>query len=440
MKKLAALFFTLLFALSVNAKNVKSDLNSIIVDSGISKNSISVSVKNLDNGKTVYSLNEKILMHPASVQKILTLPSEMEALGEDYEFSTQLFKRGNDAYLIKLGADPFFDYSDLKKIVSFIDKQKVQKIYIDDTIIEAKDWGEGWQWDDDLNVYMPRFNSYNLDDNMVKITIMPQDDKTIVINPSKYPIVFFNNVKVGDTNKLMISRDSSISANTLTLDGTISRPQTFTIPVKNLKQYFYMKLTQALESKNIYLKAHYESSKQLPTDVFLTKISHPITKAEEEILKNSNNMMSETVSKLAANKVFGEGTDLAAVKLYNAYYKKLGLDTERIRLVDSSGISKNNLADTDFITEYLIKSKDNKTLSKMAAAGEGTLKNRMIPLKDNLRAKTGTLSDISSIAGYLQTKKGTNLVFCIITNDPKSSESAKKSLEDYLLREIYLKK
>ena len=138
MKKLITLFFMLVFALSVNAKSVKSELGSVISDSGISKNSISVSIKNLDTGKLVYSLNDKILMHPASVQKILTLPSEMETLGEDYEFSTQLFKRGNDAYLIKLGADPCFDYSDLKKIVSFIDKQTVQKIYIDDTIIEAK--------------------------------------------------------------------------------------------------------------------------------------------------------------------------------------------------------------------------------------------------------------------------------------------------------------
>lgn len=440
MKKFLSLIFMFVFALSVGAKSVKSDLNSVISESGISKNSISVSVKNLGTGKSLYSLNEKILMHPASVQKILTLPPAVEVLGGDYEFSTALYKRGNDAYVIKLGADPFFDYSDLKKLMSHVDKQTIQKIYIDDTIVEAKDWGEGWQWDDELNVYMPKFSAYNLDDNLIRITVMPQDGKTIVINPSKYPIVFFNNVQTGNANKVTVSRDSSISSNTLTLSGTVSKPYTCVIPVKNPKRYFYMKLTQALESKNIYIKAHFESTKLNSKDVLITKISHSIQPAENEILKNSNNMISETVGKIAANKACGSGTDTNAIKLYNSYYEKLGLDYEHIRLVDSSGVSKNNLVDTDFITEYLIKSKDNKTLAKMAIPGEGTLENRMIPMKEDLRAKTGTLSDISSIAGYLNSKNGNKYVFCIIINDPKSSESEKKNLEDYLLREIYLKK
>ena len=62
----------------------------------------------------------------------------------------------------------------------------------------------------------------------------------------------------------------------------------------------------------------------------------------------------------------------------------------------------------------------------------------MIPLKDNLNAKTGTLSDISSIAGFLTTKRGNHYVFCIMINDPASSSSAKKVLEDYIIRKMYL--
>ena len=87
----------------------------------------------------------------------------------------------------------------------------------------------------------------------------------------------------------------------------------------------------------------------------------------------------------------------------------------------------------------MVKSKDNTTLSKMAIAGEGTLANRMLPLKDNIKAKTGTLSDISSIAGFLTSKRGNKYAFCIIINDPSSSNSDKKNLEDYLLRELYIK-
>ena len=71
--------------------------------------------------------------------------------------------------------------------------------------------------------------------------------------------------------------------------------------------------------------------------------------------------------------------------------------------------------------------------------GEGTLVQRMLPLKDSLKAKTGTLSNVSSIAGYLKTKRKHDYAFCIMQNDVKLSESDKKTLEDYIIREMYLK-
>lgn len=77
-------------------------------------------------------------------------------------------------------------------MVNNISVETTRKVFIDDSILEKKDWGEGWQWDDDMNVLMPRFNSYNLDGNLIKITVMPtQKGATAsIINPSKYPLVF----------------------------------------------------------------------------------------------------------------------------------------------------------------------------------------------------------------------------------------------------------
>ena len=74
----------------------------------------------------------------------------------------------------------------------------------------------------------------------------------------------------------------------------------------------------------------------------------------------------------------------------------------------------------------------------MQSVNEGTMTERLLFLNGNLKAKTGTLSDISSIAGYLTTKNGKKLVFCIMLNDIKLSPSDKKMLEDYILREAYL--
>ena len=324
MKKLLVLFFVLFLAVSVNAKTVKRDFSSVIDESEIEKNAVAISIKDYNTGKPVYELNEKILMHPASVQKVLTLIPAMDVLGDDYEFSTEIYKRGEDSYLIKLGADPYLSSKDLKKLVNNV-RLETKKIYIDDGILEKKDWGEGWQWDDDMNTLMPRFNSYNLDRNLLKITVMPTEkgQRASIINPSKYPLVFLNNVVTGSSNSVKVSRDNSVSANTLTLEGTVNKPVTVYIPINNLKRYFDIKLTSALADKKVYLKQNFITDKKADTDEELDRVVHPISQAVADILKNSNNMVSETVSKLAGGKAYDDrGSDINGIKVFNAYCKK----------------------------------------------------------------------------------------------------------------------
>lgn len=444
MKKLFSLILVLLMTLSVQArgiKNSKGDFSSVINDSGVEKNSIAISIKELNTGKPVYELNEKILMHPASVQKILTLIPAVDTLGENYEFTTTLYERRGNNYIIKLGADPYLTSSDLKELIKDINPE-TQKIYIDDSILEKKDWGEGWQWDDDMNVLMPRFNSYNLDGNLIKITIMPTQKGQLatIINPSKYPLVFLNNVVTSDKNNISVSRDNSISVNTLALKGTVNKPVIIRIPTNNLKRYFDVRLTNTIHDKNIYLKENIITDTVKSEDKEVNKITHPISEAIDDILKNSNNMASETVSKLAGGKMYDDkGTDINGIKVFNAYCKKIGLDNSKIRLTDASGVSKNNLISADFISEFLIKTRDNPVIEHLPSPGEGTLTHRMLPIKNNLKAKTGTHGDLSSIAGYLTTKKGNKYAFCIMINDTTTTISDMKMLEDYLIREVYLK-
>ena len=442
MKKLIALILSIFIAnISVGAKSLKSDFKSIIKDSHISQSSIAVSVKNVNTGKIVYQMNDTILMHPASVQKALTIIPIVEALGDDYNFKTELYLRGKNGYLIKLGADPYLTSDDLKKLVAYVNSEKVQKIFIDDSVIERKDWGEGWQWDDDLNTFMPRFNSYNLDKNLVKITIMPTDlnKQAFIINPQKSPMTFYNNVITGNKNDVSITRDNITSANTLKLEGTVKNPEIHFITNNNLKRYFEKKLTDELEDRKIYLKTAYTVSELLPSDSFVTEVNHPISVAVNDVLQNSNNMVIEIMSKLAAGKYYKkQGTDIDGVKLFNEYCAKNGIDSSKIRLTDASGVSKNSLVDADFISSFLVKNKDNKIFENLASPGEGTLSTRMLPLKDNVKAKTGTLSDISSIVGYLIAKSGQKYAFAIMINDPATTDSQKKNLENYLIRNMYL--
>ncbi len=443
MKKILSIILVMFaFVLNVQAKAVKKDFSTVIDESGVDIESIAVSIKNADNGKVIYGLNDKMLMNPASVQKILTTPVSYEILGEDYLFSTKLYSRGDDCYLLKLGADPYLNSKDLNELAKNI-KRDTQRIFIDDKVLDNKTWGEGWQWDDDMNILMPKFGAYNLDKNLVKLTIIPSQDGQFatIINPSKYPLVFFNHITTGDKTNIDIHRDNNISANTLMLSGTVARPTTVYIPVNNLQRYFYVQLTKTLENRKIYLKHAFIPSKLSESDVLCAEISHEINRAVDDILKNSNNLVSETMFKLAGGKYLGldTGSDSAGIKMFNDYCVKHKLDNSRIRITDASGVSKNNLVSADFITEFLGINKNNSIMDRLPKPGEGTLTHRMLPIKDNLKAKTGTLSDLSSIAGYLTAKSGKKYTFCIMINDMKLSASDKKMLEDFIIREAYLR-
>ena len=442
MKKIILILLLFMLTLPVSAKKYTRDFSTVINDSGVDIESIAISIKDTSNGKAVYELNEKMLMNPASVQKLLTTPVIVETLGEDYSFNTELYLREDNSYLLKLAGDPYLTSSDLKKLIGEVSKD-TESFYIDDRILDKKTWGEGWQWDDDLNVLMPRFGAYNLDKNLIKLTLIPEPNGQFakIINPSKYPMAFFNNVVTSDKTDISLSRDNSISPNTLMLSGTIARPTTVYIPNVNIKRYFEVQLTRLFEDRGIYMKNPYMPSVKKSGDVLKNHISHDIKFAINDILKNSNNLVSETLFKLAGAKYCNleTGTDVSGIKMFNDYCVNNKLDNSRIKITDASGVSKNNLVSADFITDFLVLNKSNKVLESLPAPGEGTLTHRMLTIKDNLKAKTGTLSDISSIAGYVTSKSGKKYAFSIMINDLNLSESDKKMLEDFIIREAYLR-
>ncbi len=440
-KVLLTLIIIALCSLNVQAKSIQKEFADIIADSGIRKESISVSFRDAKNGNIVYALNSKILMNPASVQKILTMPAAAQTLGKDYKFKTELYTRDDESYLIKLSGDPYLRYSDLKDLTKSV-KRTTQNIYIDDSILDKKYWGEGWQWDDDMNTLMPKFGAYNLDKNLIKLQIVPSETGgfATILNPSKYPLVFMNTITSSNKTALDIKRELTAANNVLTLSGTVARQTTAYVPSNDIKRYFEIQLTRALGENRVYLKNPFVVQKKSDKDKFEKSIEHELSFALNDILKNSNNMSAETVFKLAGGKYKGEnGTDIAGIEMFNDFCKKNNIDSSEIKIVDGSGVSKNNLVNADFISNFLYKNKDNDVMKYLPKPGEGTLEQRLLPLKDFLTAKTGTLSGISSLAGYLKTKSGKEYTFCIIQNDVKLSPSEKKRLEDYIVREAYLK-
>mgnify|MGYP001809675359 CR=1 FL=1 len=431
-----------------SAKPFQNPISAAIKKADISNSAlIAVSFKEISTGKKAFELNSTAPMTPASIQKIITLLPSFDTLGKDYEFKTQLYKNANNDLYIKLGADPYFTTRDLKDLIRSLNAYKIyttKAFYVDDSILDSNEWGEGWQWDDDLNASIPKFSSYNMDRNLITVSICP----TVTGAPAEistnvfYPTAFINNVVSGAKTDVKLERKNYISPDVINADGTVSQEYNVEIPVNYPRRYFILRLEDILRKQKVSYYGDFNRLKLPKNTYMIAEVKHPLALAMENILKKSDNMVAETVFKLAGGKYTNEtGSASASVEMLNDYYKKLGVNTDNIRIVDGSGVSKNNLITADFMTEVLQKAAREKNFedfkTHMATPGEGTLTDRMLYFKGKINAKTGTLSNISSIAGYLTTKSGKTYAFCIIINDSKSKSADKKSFEEYVLREAF---
>lgn len=441
MKHLFNIIFCLILLLQ--PKVYAESIDRTILQSGINKGAVAVSVKDLETGKTVYKLNDKKPSIPASTLKVVTTSAAYDRLGKDFEFSTKLYKTTNNDLFLKLSADPFLTSSDLNKLFETAKNKKILEpklIYIDDYIFDSMEWGEGWQWDDDLNPLMPKFSSYNIDKNLLNIVISPttKDAPANIYTTKFYPTSFLNQVVTGSENNITITRRNNISPDIISVEGTIRKQITKQIPINYLKRYFVLRLEDAIKNAKIEYYAAFPQKKTPQNNIYLVdEINHPIDTALKEILKNSNNLVAESVFKTAGAKFANNtGSFENSQNMLFEYFEKLGLIHDDIRIVDGSGVSKNNMLTADFMTEFLLKMpEDLKTY--LPTPGEGTLKSRMLYFKDNLRAKTGTHCTESAIAGFITSRSGKTYVFDIMINDPKSKSAEKKSLEEYIIRDIY---
>jgi len=439
------------FVLSVSAASADG-ITKTLRTLNINPSAVSISVKDVQSGAKVYALNSKVPMNPASTLKILTSSASVNTLGKDFKFETALYKSTNNDLYLKLVGDPFLKTSDLEKLINTAVEKKIiqpKKFYIDDTVFDGVEWGEGWQWDDDLNPYMPKFSAYNLDDNIINIEVTPviQNTPPTIFTKPFYPVTVMNLINTdfkSGNNILKIEHDTTIAPNIIKISGDVSKTTIIKIPSSSPKLYFNLRLESIIKKFKLGYYGGFTSAKLPEKNIYnVDKVTHSLDNVMESVLKNSSNMSAESLFKYAGGVwAKGQGNIENSVAMLNAFFDMLGLNYDDIKIVDGSGVSKNNLITADFMTDFLVKTSTTENYDylrqNLPSPGEGTMKNRMLYFKDNLKAKTGTLSDTSAIAGYITTRRGKTYAFDIMIRDAKTSETDKKNIEEQILRQIYM--
>jgi D-alanyl-D-alanine carboxypeptidase/D-alanyl-D-alanine-endopeptidase (penicillin-binding protein 4) len=163
--------------------------------------------------------------------------------------------------------------------------------------------------------------------------------------------------------------------------------------------------------------------------------SHSFDQILMRMMKQSDNLYAESMFyQLAAMNKKRYASSKDAVELINKLIKNLGFDPKRYEVVDGSGISLYNYLSAELeiaFLRYAYRQNNiyNHLFYSLPVAGEdGTLSRRMRSTlaHGNVRAKTGTVEGVSTLAGYATAANGHPLAFCVMNQGILHTSSGHK--------------
>ncbi|MBR5657478.1 MAG: D-alanyl-D-alanine carboxypeptidase/D-alanyl-D-alanine-endopeptidase [Prevotella sp.] len=329
-----------------------------------------IMVWDLDADSAIYCFNHRQLMRPASTEKLLTAITAIDRLGGSYQFKTELAYTGSidnhtlngDLHCIG-GMDPRFNGDDLNAFVESVRRMGIDTIrgglVADRSFKESATLGEGWCWDDDNPVLSPLL--INREDNLLE-----------------------------RFEALLLKAHITIIPTTTTKPG-----------------------------------------RRAPVPKKICTRFHTIDQILMKMMKDSDNLYAESMFyQIAAADGNRPATAKNTATIIKRLITKLGLDASQYYIADGSGLSLYNYVSAELETMFLRHAFRNEKIfihlypSLPIAGVDGTLKNRMKHTftQGNVRAKTGTLSRVISLAGYCKAANGHNLCFAILNQGiPKAS-------------------
>ncbi len=443
----------------------ESELKDIAKGAFFNSSLLAYSVYDLSSGKNSGNLNSSLLLHPASNLKLITSAAALSLI-PDYSFETSVFYYGSisdsilsgDVY-IRGGFDPLFNTENLDTLISYIKKSGIKKIdgdiYGDNSAIDSLHWGAGWMWDDEPSDYFPHFSALMLNENCIKVVAEPslngEPAKINFIPDISFP-AFFNQsaTNEGKRSSLKIKRDWLNYSNAITLEGKIginSKPDTLSVNVLFPEQMFMLATLKSLEKNGIEISGKQRLGTILPGAVLAGSFKTPLDSVIRIMNKESNNLAAEMVLRAICSYpgVTPAGAE-SGINELKKFIESTGYKSTDYLIADGSGVSHYNLVSTDMITnilKFLYRNKPwvyEKLINSLPVSGtDGTLKTRMAtaPLKGRIIAKTGTLSGVSTLAGYIKTKSGKDFAFTIFIQHYSGKASNARRIQEDFCRIIY---
>ncbi|MBX3043367.1 MAG: D-alanyl-D-alanine carboxypeptidase/D-alanyl-D-alanine-endopeptidase [Candidatus Kapabacteria bacterium] len=464
---------------SIPVEVLRSDLNALISSSDFANANIGICVQSLETGEYIYQHNESKNFIPASTQKIITTAAGLDLLGEDFRFSTKMYLDGNlspngifagNLILRGLG-DPTISKYFYKEPLEIIDSwvRKLDSLGItsingnligDDSYFDDTYYGPGWSWDDFTFYYSAQVSALSFNDNRVDFYIFSGDSAGATARLTPYPVSSYyriiNSIRtVSDNyNKIIISRTPN--GNILNLTGSVpyelsrKTSQNVSITIDNPTHFLLDQFKNKLIEHNIRFTGGVFQKSSFHENIDYTQIN-PIIEFYSPSLKDiipivnqeSHNLAAEMLFKTLGKESSGTGSFESGSEFVMSYLQKAGVNTQTIRILDGSGLSRLNLISPDNLVKvlnYIYRSPYSENfMNSLAKPGDpGTLKRRMTRSKaeKSVLAKTGSMNNVSAICGYVTSGDGEIFSFSIMMQNFTVPITMATNLQDLILMRL----
>lgn len=446
-----------LFAQTPMDKVINEVINYDKVENAI----LGLSVVNTNTGEELYSYNSNFALKPASSQKIITTAAALGILGENFQFETKIWAKGNiengvlkGDIIIEGGGDPtlgFMRYSMGKKskeiFREWIAKIKAAgiskidgKIIGDPTIFESQLVSPNWQWEDIGNYFGAGVAGLNFHENKYEIQFLPngkegEPAKIELINPPLEGVEILNEVRIGSPS----SGDQAYIycapySTTVVVRGTVPKSsKAFTIkgavqnPAKFTASWFKIELEKAGIEVTKGQDFLFSKNKELynGASIIHTHLSAPLKEIVFWANKKSINIYCEALLKMIGLKQYNSGSYSKGIEAIQSYWKAKGVDISGWQMCDGSGLSPSNALPPKVhaqiisaITKQPYYESLNNSLSTACKGDYGSMGGMLCNTEcaNNLRAKSGYIAHNRSYAGLLENRCGDTIAFSVMLN------------------------